>query len=88
MTDQVLPDGDWRAVLDCAADRQPGTQVVVAAARRAAALCAEAFERGVFDVLAEPYTTDEVQRLLESAATKKYMVSLRAAERHVGVPVE
>ncbi|HPQ16838.1 MAG TPA: hypothetical protein PLP04_16520, partial [Bryobacteraceae bacterium] len=41
-------------------------------------LCAELFRHGAYDVLVEPYSGEELLRVLEAAAAKTYMSSLRA----------
>ncbi len=77
--DVVVTDttGDWRRVLEAAGKCASGPQVVICARRVDERLCSELFRRGAYDVLVEPYTGEELLRVLEAAAAKTYMNSLR-----------
>lgn len=77
VTGTSLPDGDWSRVLDCLAESGLQPQVVVCAGRVDKSLCAEMFRRGAYDLLVEPYSREEMLRVLEAAAAKTYMSSLR-----------
>ncbi len=72
--DVVIADAalDWTTMLGA-----PGAgQVILATDRLDAALCAEAYRLGVFDVLAPPYSTDDLRRVLVSASAKSYRAGL------------
>jgi DNA-binding NtrC family response regulator len=77
--DVIVTDtkAEWRRVLDAAGKRAGGPQVVICARRVDERLCAELFRQGAYDVLVEPYTGEELLRVLEAAAAKTYMNSLR-----------
>ncbi len=81
--DVIVTDtlGDWRRVLDAAGKYDRGPQVVICARRVDERLCAELFLRGAYDVLVEPYSGEELLRVLEAAAAKTYMNSLRTAPK-------
>ncbi|HOQ45287.1 MAG TPA: hypothetical protein PLA43_05555 [Bryobacteraceae bacterium] len=78
--DVIVTDtlGDWRRVLEAAGGHAGGPQVVVCARHVDERLCAELFRHGAYDVLVEPYSGEELLRVLEAAAAKTYMSSLRA----------
>ncbi|MGE5568913.1 MAG: hypothetical protein ACM3S5_07755 [Rhodospirillales bacterium] len=77
--DVIVTDtlGDWPRVLEAAG--RHGPQVVVCASHIDERLCAELFRHGAYDVLVEPYSGEELLRVLEAAAAKTYMSSLQAA---------
>jgi DNA-binding NtrC family response regulator len=78
-TDCQLPDGDWRDVVALRTAAGLHSEVILCAKRLEAKLCAEAFTRGVWDVLAESCTREELCRAIESAASRTYMHSLGGA---------
>ncbi len=70
-------DADWRRVLDGVRPGEGGPQVVVCARRVDERLCAELFRSGAYDVLVEPYSGEDLLRIMAAAAAKTYMNSLR-----------
>ena len=76
LTDRVLPDGDWRAVLEIVAQGRANAQVVVCSRLRDHTLLIDVLEEGAYDVLAEPYQHEEIRQVLEAAAARSYIRSL------------
>lgn len=76
LTDAVLPDGDWRRVLEIVAHTCPNIEVVVSSRLGDDKLWIEVMEQGAYDLLVEPYESKEVRRIVEAAADKRYMRSL------------
>lgn len=79
VTDTVLPDGDWRRVLEIVAHSYPNIEVVVSSLLGDHKLWIDVLEQGAYDVLVEPYECEEVRRIVEAAAGKGYMRSLPLA---------
>ena len=79
LTDTVLPDGDWRRVLEIVAHRCPNIEVVVSSRFDDHKLWIDVLEQGAYDVLVEPYEREEVRRIVETAADKSSMRSLPPA---------
>lgn len=79
LTDTQLPDGDWRGVLEMVDQRHANVEVVVCADRSDHRLWVDALERGAYDLLVEPYEREEVQRIVEGAATRSQIRSLAPA---------
>jgi DNA-binding NtrC family response regulator len=79
LTDSVLPDGDWRRVLEIVAHSCPNIEVVVSSCLGDYKLWIDVLE-GAYDVLVEPYESEEVRRIVEAAADKTYMRSWPLAE--------
>jgi DNA-binding NtrC family response regulator len=79
LTDTVLPDGDWRRVLEIVAQSCPNIEVVVSSRLGDHKLWIDVLEQGAYDVLVEPYECEEVRQIVESAAEKSYMRSLLPA---------
>jgi DNA-binding NtrC family response regulator len=77
--DVIVTDtkSDWQKVLDAVRPSDGGPQVVICARRVDERLCADLFRRGAYDVLVEPYSAEDLVRILEAAAAKTYMNSLR-----------
>ena len=75
LTDRVLPDGDWRAVLEIVAQDRANVQVVVCSRLGDHTLLIDVLEQGAYDVLVEPYQREEVRRVLEAAAARSYIRS-------------
>lgn len=67
LAETTLPDGDWKSVLEDVNRWGVRAGVVVCARLDDFPLWLEALEKGCRDVLAEPYSRDEVQRLVNSA---------------------
>lgn len=68
-----LPDGNWCDVLRYLVDSDIPASVVVSSPRADEHLWSEVLWRGGYDLLVEPYESDEVRRTIEGA--------LRAADR-------
>ena len=80
LTDAALPDGDWRGVLQIVAQAGANIEVVVCSRLGDQKLCLDVLEQGAYDVLVEPYDCEEVRRIVESAADKRYIRSLPLAQ--------
>lgn len=70
LTEASLPDGTWRDVLDMAREVIPGPAVIVTDAAADARFWAEALNLGAYDLLAQPFATAEVQRILSYACSR------------------
>jgi two-component system response regulator PilR (NtrC family) len=77
ITDTGLPDGNWQDMIEFANANRVSAQIVVSTRLIERCLCAEVFKRGAYDLLVEPYSDEELRRVLESAAAKTYMNSLQ-----------
>jgi DNA-binding NtrC family response regulator len=75
ITDTASPDGDWRRVLEIVAQARANVEVVVCSRLGDPALWLDVLEEGGYDVLAEPYEHEEIQRVVESAGAKSEMRS-------------
>jgi DNA-binding NtrC family response regulator len=73
LTDAALPDGDWREVLQIVAQAGVNIEVVVSSRLGDYKLWIDVLEHGAYDVLVEPYESEEVRRIVEGAADKSYM---------------
>ena len=80
LTDAALPDGDWRGVLQIVAQAGANIEVVVCSRLGDQKLWLDVLEQGAYDVLVEPYDCEEVRRIVESAADKRYIRSLPLAQ--------
>ena len=80
LTDTVLPDGDWRRVLEIVAHSCPNSEVGVSSRFGDYKLWIDLLEQGAYDVLVEPYEWEEVRRIVEAAAARSYMRSLPLAQ--------
>jgi DNA-binding NtrC family response regulator len=76
LTDAVLRDGDWRAVLAIAAQAPAKVEVIVCPRRGELRRWTGALKEGAYDLLVEPYQPDETLRIVEAAANQNYMRSL------------
>ena len=81
LTDRVLPDGDWRAVLEIVAQGRAYVQVVVCSRLGDHTLLIDVLEQGAYDVLVEPYQCEEVRRVLEAAAARSCVLYRSLARR-------
>jgi DNA-binding NtrC family response regulator len=79
LTDRVLPDGDWRTVLEIVAQARANVQVVVCSRLGYHTLLIDVLEQGAYDVLIEPYQGEEIRRVLEAAAARSHICSLLLA---------
>ena len=75
ITDTVLPDGDWRRVLEIMAESGPNIEVIVHSRLGDPKLWLDVLEQGGYDVLVEPYHHEEIKRIVEAAAARSYMRS-------------
>ena len=80
LTDEALPDGDWRGVLEIVAQACANIEVVVCSRLSDHKLWVDVVEQGAYDVLVEPYQHEEIRRIIEAAAARSYMRSLLPAE--------
>jgi DNA-binding response OmpR family regulator len=62
-----LPDGDWRDMLSQMKDLIPAARLVVASRLADERLWAEVLNLGGYDVLAKPFSAQEVTHVIESA---------------------
>ena len=70
LTEANLPDGNWRDVLELAQKTQPASDVIVTDASADARFWAEALNMGAYDLIAQPFATAEVQRILANACSR------------------
>jgi DNA-binding NtrC family response regulator len=70
LTEANLPDGNWRDVLELAQKTQPASEVIVTDASADARFWAEALNLGAYDLIAQPFATAEVQRILSNACSR------------------
>lgn len=72
LTDETLPDGDWKDVLrDVAASGAPAEIVVCTSGpEQPLTLCFELLDHGAFGLLAEPYDPDQLQWLIHAATAR------------------
>jgi DNA-binding NtrC family response regulator len=82
VTDTVLPDGDWRRVLEIVLQGSANIEVVVSLRLGDRALWMDVLEEGGYDVLVEPYQREEIQRIVEAAAARSYKRSHALAISH------
>jgi len=62
-----LPDGTWLEVLDLARRLSPHSEVIVTDRNADARFWAEALNMGAYDLIAQPFASGEVQRILGNA---------------------
>ena len=67
LTDAALPDGGWPDVLDLAHEKSPFSRVIVTYRLADAQLWMDAMNHGVYDLLNQPFESDEVRRILRNA---------------------
>jgi DNA-binding NtrC family response regulator len=70
LTEANLPDGTWRDVLELARKTEPAPDVIVTDASADARFWAEALNLGAYDLIAQPFATAEVQRILANACSR------------------
>ena len=70
VTDTTLPDGDWRRLLDIVEQGHRKIEVVVCSRLSDPKLWLDVLEQGGYDVLVPPFQHEEVQRIIEAAATR------------------
>jgi DNA-binding NtrC family response regulator len=81
LTEASLPDGSWLDVLDLAHRFTPNSEVIVTDPDADARFWAEALNRGAYDLIAQPFSAMEVQRILGNACTHTFLQpkAIRAA---------
>jgi DNA-binding NtrC family response regulator len=67
LTESRLPDGNWEDVVALVEKARPGTAVVVTDKLADARLWADVLDSGAYDLLAKPFYSREVQRILCNA---------------------
>ncbi|HUJ21415.1 MAG TPA: response regulator [Bryobacteraceae bacterium] len=70
LTEANLPDGTWLDVLDLAREFTPESEVIVTHRTADARFWAEALNMGAYDLIAQPFATAEVQRILSNACSR------------------
>ncbi|HEX8985106.1 MAG TPA: hypothetical protein VF767_06740 [Bryobacteraceae bacterium] len=75
-TDATFPNGSWRDVIAHRTLEGLPCEVILCAPRLDSKLCAEAFARGVWDLVAESGSRDELRRTIDSAVSHMYMHAL------------
>ena len=73
VTDTTLPDGDWQRVLEIVEQGRRRIEVVVCSRLGDPKLWLDVLEQGGYDVLVQPYQREEIQRIVEAAASRSYM---------------
>lgn len=72
LTDETLPDGDWKDVLRDVAASGVAAEIVVCTSgpEQPLTLCFELLDHGAFGLLAEPYDADQLQWLINAATSR------------------
>jgi DNA-binding NtrC family response regulator len=71
LTDESLPDGDWRDVLhDVTAAGLSSEVVVCTGPEQSLALCFDLLDRGAFGLMSEPFDRDQLQWLINAATSR------------------
>jgi len=70
LTEANLNDGTWLDVLDLARRVTPRSEVIVTDVRADARFWAEVLNMGAYDLIAQPFATAEVQRILSNACSR------------------
>lgn len=70
LTEANLRDGTWLDVLDLAYRVTPRSEVIVTDAAADARFWAEVLNMGAYDLIAQPFATGEVQRILSNACAR------------------
>ena len=86
LTGAALRDGDWRGVLEIAAQGPAKIEVIVCPERSDIKRWTGAMKEGAYDLLVEPYQPDEILRMVEAAANRSYMRSLPPGRVERGKP--
>jgi DNA-binding NtrC family response regulator len=81
LTEASLSDGTWLDVLDLARQARPESEVIVTDQNADARFWAEALNLGAYDLIAQPFASAEVQRILSNACSHSTVHSkaIRAA---------
>ncbi|HWQ53161.1 MAG TPA: hypothetical protein VN442_05715 [Bryobacteraceae bacterium] len=75
ISDRDLPDGCWRGLLDAL---KPTTPLIVTSRLADEYLWAEVLNEGGYDVLAQPFETEEVVRVISAASRRNQNASSQA----------
>jgi DNA-binding NtrC family response regulator len=70
LTEANLKDGTWLDVLDLARGVTPRSEVIVTDAAADARFWAEVLNMGAYDLIAQPFASGEVQRILSNACSR------------------
>ena len=71
LTDESLPDGDWRDVLqDVAASGLSAEVVVCTGSEQSMTLCFDLLDHGAFGLMSEPFDRDQLQWLVNAATSR------------------
>lgn len=79
LTDTILPDGDWRQVLDDVAESSTQAELIVCARQPNRHFYCEVIQNGAYDLIAEPYDPHHTRRVIDAAAARAEMRRLGAA---------
>ena len=82
VTDARLHDGDWRRVLEIVGRGRRKIEVIVCSRLGDPKMWLDVLEEGGYDVLVEPFEHEEVQRIVEAAASRSYMRFFTQATNH------
>lgn len=81
-----LPDGNWKNLLDIAANRPDPPQLIVFSPRADDMLWAEVLNLGGYDVLPAPFAAEEVLRTISLACDARARRPVRGISLPVGGP--
>lgn len=82
LTEANLNDGTWLDVLDLARRVTPRSEVIVTDAAADARFWAEVLNMGAYDLIAQPFATGEVQRILSNACSHASSPARTATAAH------
>ena len=82
LTEAALPDGNWLDVLHLVRACPQDLDVIVTDPQADARLWSEALNRGVYDLIAQPFYEPEVQRILLNACSHHASSTFGAAFGH------
>src|SRR5215469_10117329 len=71
LTEAALPDGNWLDVLHLIRDCTQEPEILLTDPQADSRLWSEALNRGVYDLIAQPFYEPEVRRILHNACTRK-----------------
>jgi len=70
LTEAHLPDGQWLDILNLARKLSPSSEVIVTDAAADVRFWAEVLNLGAYDLIAQPFATSEVQRIVFNACSR------------------
>ena len=73
LADARLPDGTWRDLLQLNLRLQQPCEMIVCSPCGDEELWSEALQRGAYDLLVEPFSRQEVYRIIRSALDNRYI---------------